>query len=222
MQYEKAIMIDKRTFLKYYISILQRKQLLLFTFYTNSDYNLISMKISLFLFSFALNYAVNTLFFTDDSMHKIYEDKGKYNILYQITNILYSSLISNIIINLFEYLGLTEDNIKEINKSLKYLEFMKLKRCIKIKFIFYYILNFLFLLLFWYYLSCFGAVYKNSQIHVFKDSLFSFGISLSYPIIVNLLPSAFRIIALRENNKTLKCLYKISQILENVNIFICC
>ena len=64
---------------------------------------------SLFLFYLSLNFAVNTLFYNEDSMHKIYENKGEYNFLYQITNILYSSLISDIINTFLEYLALTED-----------------------------------------------------------------------------------------------------------------
>ena len=39
---------------------------------------------------------------------------------------------------------------------------------LKIKFILFFIINFIFILLFWYYLSCFSAVYKNSQYHSLK------------------------------------------------------
>ena len=56
--YEEAIKIDKRTFIEYYFSLLKRKQLLIFTFYTNDDYNSRCIKICLFLFSFALFFTV--------------------------------------------------------------------------------------------------------------------------------------------------------------------
>ncbi len=93
LSYKKALKVDKRTYCEYYCSLIKRKQLLVFTFYTNDDYNLRCIKIVLFLFSFALDYAVNTLFFNDETMHEIYEDEGKYNFLYQIPNILYSTLL---------------------------------------------------------------------------------------------------------------------------------
>ena len=214
--------MDKRTYLEYYISILKRKQILIFTFYTNNDYNLRSMKISLFLFSFALNYAVNTLFYNDNSMHKIYEEKGAYNIWYQMTNILYTAFISEIIIYFFEYLALTEDNIIQLIKNISLVKTMKLRKCIKLKFILYYIFNFSFLLLFWSYISCFCLVYKNSQTHVIKDSFFSFGISSLYPIGLSLLPGILRIIALRAKKGDQYCLYKISQFLADTNPLICC
>jgi len=44
-------------------------------------------------------------------MHKIYEDKGKFNFLYQIPQILYSTLISRIIDAIIRPLALSQDNI---------------------------------------------------------------------------------------------------------------
>ena len=56
------------------------KQILIFTFYT--DYNSKIIKIILFLFSFALSFTKNTLIFNDSTIHQIYEDQGKFNIIY--------------------------------------------------------------------------------------------------------------------------------------------
>ena len=47
LEYNKAIELDKRSYLEYYFSLLKRKQLILFTFYTNDDYNSKIIKISL-------------------------------------------------------------------------------------------------------------------------------------------------------------------------------
>ena len=49
LKYEKALIYDKRTYFQYYWSLLKRKHLLLFTFLPANDYNLISLKISIFL-----------------------------------------------------------------------------------------------------------------------------------------------------------------------------
>ena len=40
LEYNKAIKIDKRGYFEYYFSLLKRKQLLLFSFFPNNDYNL--------------------------------------------------------------------------------------------------------------------------------------------------------------------------------------
>ena len=51
--------------------------MLLFSFVTN-DYNSLTIKISLFFFSFALYYTINALFINVKTVHNIYVDKGKY------------------------------------------------------------------------------------------------------------------------------------------------
>ena len=57
----------------------------------------------------------------------------------------------------------------------------------------------------------FCAIYINTQIHLIKDTLISFGLSLCYPFGIYLIPGIFRIPAL--SNKK-KCLYDFSRILQ--------
>ena len=95
---------------------------------------------------------------------------------------------------------------KKIDKALE--QSKKAFSCIQIKLNIFNILCLLFMIFFWYYLSCFCAVYINTKIILTKDTFFSFGISLLYPIILYLLPGLFRIPSLK-NNKKIK-LYKIS------------
>ena len=82
LEYKDALIIDNRTFLKYYISLLKTKHILIFSFYTSNDYNPRTIKIVLFLFSFSLLFFVTSLFFQDSTMHKIYEDNGIFDIIY--------------------------------------------------------------------------------------------------------------------------------------------
>ena len=220
LTYKKALKIDHRTFKEYYISLLKRRQILIFTFYTKDDYNSQIIKISLFLFSFALYYTINALFFSDSTMHKIYEDEGAFNFIYQIPQILYSTALSIIDNALISYLSLSEKNIliikntKEKNKeNLKKLVY-EIKKCLIIKFILFFFFNFLSLILFWYYLGCFCAVYKNAQYHLIKDTILSFSLSLLYPFGLCLLPGIFRIKALNSKKKDKECMYKFSKILQ--------
>ena len=69
------------------------------------------------------------------------------------------------------------------------------------------------MLFFAYFISCFCAVYKNTQIILIKNTLLSFTLSMIYPFGLNLLPGLFRIPALKASNKDKKCLYKISKII---------
>ena len=214
LEYEAALIYDKRNYLQYYWSLLKKKQLILFTFYPANDYNLFSLKLSLFLLSFSLYFTINGFFFSDETMHKIHEDKGQYNLLFQIPQILYSSVISVIINYLLRMLSLSEKNIlflkKEKNSNEAIENGKAIEKCIIIKFIIFFILSNLFLLFFWYFISCFCAVYTNTQNILIKDTLVSFAISMAYPFGINLLPGILRLPALKAKNKDRKILYKIS------------
>lgn len=52
ISYKEALENDKRTYLQYYISLIKLKHILLFTFYSNHDYNSFPIKICLFFFLF--------------------------------------------------------------------------------------------------------------------------------------------------------------------------
>ena len=218
LNYDNAIKIDKRTYLQYYWSLLKKKQLILFTFIPSNDYNLISIKISLFLLSFSLYFAINAFFFSDSTMNKLTEDNGYFDILYQIPQIIYSSLISAFTNILLKFLSLSEKNIliikqeNSINKA--YNEIKHVKRIINIKFILFFIIGNLLFLFYWYFISCFCGVFINTQIILFKDTIISFCLSMIYPFGLYLLPGIFRIPALKgENNNNGKYLYQISKII---------
>ena len=214
LEYEFAIIIDKRTYFQYYWSLLKKKQLILFTILPANDYNLFSLKIALFLLSFSLYFTINGFFFSDETMHKIYEDKGAFNIILQIPQILYSSIISGVVNMILKFLSLSENNILALKQETDFKKAKKnskiIKKCINIKFILFFILSVIFLSFFWYFISCFCAVYANTQIILIKDTLVSFSLSMLYPFGLNLLPGLFRIPALKAKNKNKKFLYKIS------------
>ena len=79
-------------------------------------------------------------------------------------------------------------NKKDVNERGDDLE-----KKLSIKFVLYFIISFIFLLFFCYYISMFGAIYRNTQFHLLKDTLVSFGLSLFYPFGIYLIPGFFRI-----------------------------
>ena len=145
LTYKNAIKKDKRTFCQYYWSLLKKKHSILFSFYPNKDYNSQIIKSFLFFFFYSSDIAVNSLFFTDDTMHKIYIDSGDFNLNYQLPQIVYSYLISSGINLIIEYLSLSEETIilikSKINIHLN-LE-KKIIKKMKIKFCFFFIVSFL-------------------------------------------------------------------------------
>ena len=222
LPYEDALKYDKRTFLQYYISLLKINHLLLFSFYPNKDYNSRIIKMFLFFFYFSSDFTLNALFFNDETMHNIYKDEGSFGLIYQIPIILYSSLISIIINSLIKFIASTEENIIEIkeekrktHKKISNKRIKRLYKILKIKFILFFVVTGLILLLFWYYITCFCGVYRNTQAHLIKDSFLSFLMSLIYPFAIFLFPGIFRMFALKDGKKRKKLLYKFSQFLEN-------
>ena len=216
LSYEEALKIDKRTYCQYYFSLLKKKQSILFSFYPNKDYNSQIIKIFLFFFFYASDMTINALFFTDDTMHKIYIDSGSFDFYYQIPQIIYSSLISYVINFIIEYLSLSESTIisikskTEINLDIK----NRVINCMKIKFCFFFIITLILLLIFWYYISCFCCIYENTQIHLIKDSLLSFAFSSILPFFICLIPGIFRILALNSKKSDKSYIYKLSQMLD--------
>ena len=147
-------------------------------------------------------------------MNKITEDNGNFDILYQIPQILYSSIISAIINMLLKVLSLSEKNIidlkgeknpKKVKKDSK-----DIRNCLIIKFIIFFVISNLLLLFFWYFITCFCAVYTNTQMILFKDTIISFILSMIYPFGLNLIPGFFRIPALRDKTQKSKYLYQVS------------
>ena len=217
LNYKQAIQIDKRTYFQYYCSLIKRKHLILFTFIPSNDYNLTQIKICLLILSFSLYFTINGFFFTDETMNKIYVDNGYYDILYQLPQVLYSTLISAIINTIFKRLSLSENlllSIKQENDiKIAKERAVNIRKNLKIRILFFFIISFLFNIFFWYFISCFCAVYKNTQIILIKDTLLSFAISMIYPFVLYLIPGIFRIPALRATKKDKKCLYNLGNLI---------
>ena len=111
---------------------------------------------------------------------------------------------------------MTEKEIIELKKQKNNIKerYKNILKCIKIKFIIFYSLLFLILILFWYYIACFCAVYKNTQIHLIKDTLISFCFSLIYPFGLCLIPGIFRIPSLRAKRQNKEYIYRIGNLLQ--------
>ena len=59
----------------------------------------------------------------------------------------------------------------------------------------------------------FGAIFRNTQYHLLKDTLMSFSISMITPFGFYLLPGILRIISLSDKEKKRKYLFILSKIL---------
>ena len=94
MEYDKALKSDKRNFIQIYWSILRREHLIIFTFFIRNDHNLVNIKYVRFIFLLCTDMALNVFFFSDETMHKMFLDYGKYNFIQQIPQIVYSTIVT--------------------------------------------------------------------------------------------------------------------------------
>ena len=222
LDYLKAKKLDKRTFWAIYLSIIKREHLIIFTFCIRDDYNLYYIKFMKFIFFTCTDMAMNVLFFSDESMHKIYLNYGKYDFFQQIPQTVYSIVVSQIFEVFLCFLSLTDKYYYQIKNNYKdrqknktgNFEMLKILKSVNVKLFCFSIFTFIFLVLYWYLITCFCAVYKNTQYIFIKDFLISYIMGLIYPFILYLIPPFLRIIALRACNKAnLSFVYKLSDII---------
>ena len=214
LNYNEAKALDNRTFFQYYLSLLRTNHILIFSFFYLKDYNSQIIKIYIFFFTFAINYLISAMFYSDSTMHKIYIDKGSFDFTYQLPQMIYSMLISTVLNFLLNYLGIYGEEIIEFKKEKnKKLIKGKVLFKIKCKVTMFFFITYMLLIFFWIYLGCFCAVYKNTQIHLLLDVTSSFGLSILTPFVICLIPGIFRISSLRsKTNRPL--LLKLSTILQ--------
>ena len=153
-------------------------------------------------------------------MNKIYEDDGTFNFYFHFPQIVYSSIISGIISAIIKQLSLTQKKIIDL-KQKKYKgdldkKEQKILKRFKIQFVSFFILSFILLIIFWYYVTCFCAVYINTQTILIKDTIISFSMSFIYPFVKYLIPGIFRIPALNSKKEDGQYLYKVSLIIQMI------
>ena len=137
-------------------------------------------------------------------MHKLFLNYGKYDFIQQIPQITYSTIISLLIEVFLCYLSLTDKYFYLIKSCLikeNLNEIRKIIRCMKLKLIIFFIFIFIFFVIYWYIISVFCGVYRNTQITFIKDSSLSFSICLIYPLVLYFLSASLRYCSLRNKEK---------------------
>ena len=213
--YNDVIGKDSRSLLQTYWSFLKFKQSIIFTFYTKSDGILRSTKIALFILFFAFYMAFTALFFNDDIMRALYIYKGNTGAAVHVPNIILSSLCSFIASFIVRYVCLGERDIAKILSVREPDERKRLaqraRKIAMVKLIVLYVLSGLLILLFWYYVSAFCAVFKNSQKNYLINFFICFIVCNLWPVLTSFIPATMRRCALDDNKE---CLYNASQIVS--------
>ena len=215
LDYEEACELDKRGFCMTYWSVLMREHLILFTFFSCTDYNLFYIKLERLITLICVEMSFNGLFFVHESMYRKYIYEEELTFAQKLPQLLFTLIVSHIIEVLLCFFGMTDSYIYEI-KELKDLKkngkkIINIMEKMKNKLVCFFIITFLLFIFNWYFISAFCAVYQNTQLIFLRDTAISFSSSMIEPFMIYGVTVFIRYISLMEcSNKKLGCLYKLS------------
>ena len=192
--------------------------ILVFTFKCRNDFNSRIIKISFLFFYFALLLFFNTSFVDELTLHNIFVTGGKLSILFSIKDSIYITLFISVAKNILMWLIFTDNDVLSIKTgdfSQKASITKHVLNTLILRSYLFFIFSLLILSFIWFYISCFFTVFKNTQIFVIKNTSITLVISIVFPFVYYLIPSAMRIIALESReSKNRLCLYVLSKILQ--------
>ena len=227
--YYEAIKYDKREFWRIFYIILLSKENILNTFFFKSSLELQSIRLSIFIFNYSCDFALNALFYLNEKISDKYHYEGEnlqyYTLINNITICITSTLFSFLLLKSLGLLTNSKDEIeylfrkeeKKMRKNKNFKVNIKTKKIInqrlirifkilKIKIIIYIIIEFILMLFFLYYITAFCEVYKETQINWLIDSIVSLLLSIITEIFISFIYTTFYIISIRIR---IKILYKI-------------
>ena len=188
------------------------------------------LRICLLLFSIGSDCGINAiLYFNSKISGQFHHYQSCKDFWYTIYDNLYITIICTIsskILN-FALKGMThskctiekifrkeEDKMRKdekyiVNEETKFEIYNKLKiiyKLLKIKLIFFFVIELVLFIFYSYFLIAFGEVYRNTQVNVYKDSIASYIISFPTSMAISLVLSVLYRVSLKYK---LKILYKI-------------
>ena len=229
-EYEEAIIYDKRTLWRLYIICLLAKENILSTFFLESPLELKSIKLIIFIFIYSCDLALNTLFYFSENISDKYNYKGDnifwFNFMNNLTISFISFIISFIIVASLQYFIDSKDNIEnvfreqekrlkknkkmKINNKMKIImleQIIKINKKLKCKLLLFILAEFIIMLFYYYFVTAFCEVYKETQISWLFDSFISFLISFPVEFLMALVISIAYKISIK---KRIKCLYRLA------------
>ena len=72
----------------------------------------------MFFFTFVSNFVFSAMFYSETTMNKIYIENGAFDLTYQLPKMIYSLIISTVLKMLLNFLGLCENSLIAIKKSI--------------------------------------------------------------------------------------------------------
>ena len=212
MQYEEALKKDKRNYIQLYNQLIQNKHIVICIFL---EKNILfkPIRLSVFILGAMTDFFFNAFFYTDEYISRAYKLNSDLSFWAELPKSIISYLLTALFLYLLEYLSSSKIKLKAKKGKKKILFFREcnaLLKLLKFKLGFYFTINFIFILFYWYYISAFCGVYQNSQMSWIKSTMISFGISILTPFAYCIVIAVVRKISLAYRKKWL---FKISNLI---------
>ena len=208
LPYFKAILIDKRNFLKIFLSIFLSKIDLLENIFNPEEYSSRYLLFNIYLLSLNIDLLMNCLLYNDYAVSQKYHCNGNLQFITSFIISLLSNIFSFILLYFINYLANFSDIIEMIIKKIKsikvYLSLLiKVLKRMEIKFYSLLVLEIILGLFMVYYLFVFSVIYSKSIYSFLLNYLYSQIESLFYSACVSIIISLLRRLSLLYNSKRL-------------------
>ena len=190
LDYEEAVIYDKRNFCQMLWYSLKEKQTLINTFFSPNNLKPFPMKLLVLIFSLSCYFVINGFLYNEEYVStKLYNTESKTFYEYisdSIERILYTSIVGGVISFIISILFNTEKKIDSVmnkyngNKIIIRGEIAKIFRLSKIITLCFIIIQFVLMILFMIYIFCFCYVYPNNKLDWVESSLIVIGIIQSF------------------------------------------
>ena len=219
LEFEDAVIFDKRKFCRIFWFALKQKHILIYTFCNKDSYKPFAIRLSIVLFSFLFYFIINGFLYNETyiSTKLTTEEKtlSDYFNSY-VERIVYTSLVGGLISFIISVLFNTEKKIekameKRKKKSIVLVkkEMSEIYKCFVISLIFFIIIQFMSFSFFIIYYFCFYYVYPNNVMEWLLSSGIIIGIVQFTSFLTIFLLSFIKYISL-------KCKWKIC---FNINMY---
>jgi hypothetical protein len=219
LDYDNSFAHDKRKFMRIYFSYIKYNLLIYFSFLTYEDFNTGFAKMALFTNYLILYLTFCTFFFNNNSIHNIYENEGKYKIGYHFLRVLGAFVLSYIFIKLIKWwITFYRRNSLKMKLMKRYTdsknEILRMIETYNIHIKIYFSISIIIIILFCYYVSVVGAVYRYSQKYLIVNWIVCIAFHIVFSLVLNFIPTILRYLSLKENNDSKRSMYNASKILS--------
>ena len=186
LEFEEAIIYDKRSFCRIFWFALKQKHILIYTFFNKDSYKPFAIRLSIVLFSFLFYFIINGFLYNETYISSKLTTEEKTLSDYfndSIERIVYTSLVGGLISFIISVLFNTEKKIEKTmgkrgKKGIVLLkkEMSEIYKCFGISLIIFIILQFMSFTFFIIYFFCFYYVYPNNVAEWLLSSCIIIGI----------------------------------------------